>query len=126
MQMYMIMTASFLIANSFPNPKINFCHARGCYNTRKIGKLISERMRARKKIIKLLRINLKPFIFIFSDSLLKVRGTNQPAPFCSVKLKTKKREEKEKETVGQRERKTVCLGALGEGKLGQVGAKPFL
>lgn len=64
----------------------------GCRNRRKTARLISERMHSReKKIIKLLRINVKQFIFIFSDSL-KVGQTNWPHSFfvsCSIKnLKT--------------------------------------
>lgn len=83
MQMHVIVTATILITNSFPKPKINFCHARGgvgvgCHNRRKIERLILDRMHPKGggwRIIKLLRINLEPFIFIFSDSLLKVGGT---------------------------------------------------
>lgn len=59
----------------------------GCSNTWKIGKLISGRLRPRKKkIIKLFGINLRPFVFIFSDSLLKVRGTDQHYFVFSSKL----------------------------------------
>ena len=39
-----------------------------------------------KKIIKLFGISLRPFIFIFSDSLLKVRGTDQHYFVFSSKL----------------------------------------
>lgn len=91
MQMHMIVTASLLITNSFPKPEINFRHAR------EVGAAVTERRQqdsfrkecipGEKKIIKLLRINVKRFIFTFSDSL-KVGQTNWPHSFfvfCSIK-----------------------------------------
>jgi hypothetical protein len=55
-------------------------------------------MHPRKKLIKLLRINLKPSIFIFFVSLLKVRGTNQFYffLFCQIKRKNEWKKRKGK------------------------------